>query len=225
MNYFQECFLVATTMVGLGCDEAMTNNEFGEFMRRLRESRGLGVNQLAQKASVSGSEVSRIESGTRKRPHPDTLMKLAGALRHPVEDLYKRLGYLTEPEAEESLSPIILRIKELASPLGLDIEQVAKKAGACFDSLVTLNLDDPDPHILWPVAQTLGTSMAYLTGETDDPRPIMQPGQAAHNATDPFGGADLTPEDIRDMERTYIRIEKRREERRRLKGDGGDSSN
>lgn len=201
----------------------MTDNLFGRFFRRLRESKGLGTNQLAAKSGVSNAEISRIESGERKRPHPDTLMKLARALGHPVEDFYARLGYL----AVDSVNgpPLVTRVRKLAESAGLAYGDVLQKADVEPKALVYVDPDDPDPYILWPVARVLRTSIAYLAGETDDPRPIMQPGQAAHNAINPFGGADLTPKDIQDMERTYLRIEKRRAERGRLKGDSDNKSN
>lgn len=54
--------------------------EFGEKLKKLRTSKGLGVNQLAVKSGVSASQISRFEKGERKDPTLETLKKLASAL-------------------------------------------------------------------------------------------------------------------------------------------------
>ncbi|MGG5358578.1 MULTISPECIES: helix-turn-helix domain-containing protein [unclassified Enterococcus] len=54
--------------------------EFGEKLKKLRTSKGLGVNQLAIKSGVSASQISRFEKGERKDPTLETLKKLASAL-------------------------------------------------------------------------------------------------------------------------------------------------
>ena len=54
--------------------------EFGEKLKELRTSRGLGVNQLALKSGVSASQISRFEKGERKDPTLEALKKLSVAL-------------------------------------------------------------------------------------------------------------------------------------------------
>ena len=54
--------------------------EFGEKLKELRTSKGLGVNQLALKSGVSASQISRFEKGERKDPTLETLKKLSVAL-------------------------------------------------------------------------------------------------------------------------------------------------
>ncbi|EMF0282709.1 helix-turn-helix transcriptional regulator [Enterococcus hirae] len=54
--------------------------EFGEKLKKLRTSKGLGVNQLALKSRVSASQISRFEKGERKDPTLETLKKLSLAL-------------------------------------------------------------------------------------------------------------------------------------------------
>jgi len=53
---------------------------FGEKLKQLRESKKLGVNQLALKSGVSASQISRFEKGERKEPTLETVEKLAVAL-------------------------------------------------------------------------------------------------------------------------------------------------
>lgn len=54
--------------------------EFGEKLKELRLSKGLGVNQLALKSGVSASQISRFENGERKDPTFETVKKLSQAL-------------------------------------------------------------------------------------------------------------------------------------------------
>lgn len=54
--------------------------DFGKKLKDLRESKGLGVNQLAVKSGVSASNISRFENGQRKGPTLETVKKLSKAL-------------------------------------------------------------------------------------------------------------------------------------------------
>lgn len=54
--------------------------DFGVKLKQLRESKGFGVNQLAQKSGVSSSQISRFENGQRKDPTLETVKKLSIAL-------------------------------------------------------------------------------------------------------------------------------------------------
>lgn len=53
--------------------------EFGYYLRQLREGKGLTINQLAALAGISGAQISRIENGLRGVPKPATLRKIAEA--------------------------------------------------------------------------------------------------------------------------------------------------
>ncbi|WP_150273184.1 helix-turn-helix domain-containing protein [Paenibacillus tepidiphilus] len=69
---------------------------FGEYMKQLREQQGLTINQVAGRAGISGSQISRIENGLRGVPKPATLRKLADALESSYEALMERAGHLEE---------------------------------------------------------------------------------------------------------------------------------
>lgn len=60
---------------------------FGEKLKQIRESKGLGVNQLALKSGVNASQISRFENGKRKDPQMDTVKKLAKALDVSISEL------------------------------------------------------------------------------------------------------------------------------------------
>jgi transcriptional regulator with XRE-family HTH domain len=70
--------------------------EFGDYMKHLRETKGLTINQLAVAAGISGSQISRIENGLRGVPKPTTLRKIAEATGVPYEELMDQAGYLQD---------------------------------------------------------------------------------------------------------------------------------
>lgn len=69
--------------------------EFGNYLRQLREGKGLTINQLAALAGISGAQISRIENGLRGVPKPATLRKIAEATGASYEELMGKAGYLT----------------------------------------------------------------------------------------------------------------------------------
>ncbi|MGE7827831.1 helix-turn-helix domain-containing protein [Paenibacillus sp. NPDC093718] len=73
---------------------------FGSYLKEMRENKGWSINQLAQAADISGSQISRIENGLRGIPKPQTLRKMADALEVPYEELMNRAGYLQQDAAK-----------------------------------------------------------------------------------------------------------------------------
>ena len=67
---------------------------FGKYVKQLREQRGLSINQLAQAAEISGSQISRIENGLRGVPKPPTIRKISEVLGCTYEEMMSRAGYL-----------------------------------------------------------------------------------------------------------------------------------
>lgn len=59
----------------------------GSKIQRLRLIRGLRINELAKRAKISASIISKIESGAQESLHPKTVRKLARAFRIPVRML------------------------------------------------------------------------------------------------------------------------------------------
>jgi len=78
--------------------EAMEN--FGNYMRRLRKSKGLTLKQVENQAKVSNAYISQIERGLRNPPHPDILKRLAKAYDVQHRELLVAAGYLEEDSAE-----------------------------------------------------------------------------------------------------------------------------
>ncbi|PYE48514.1 transcriptional regulator with XRE-family HTH domain [Paenibacillus barcinonensis] len=67
---------------------------FGPYMKQLREQQGFSINQLAEAAGISNSQISRIENGVRGVPKPATIRKIADALHVPYTDMMKQAGYI-----------------------------------------------------------------------------------------------------------------------------------
>jgi len=67
--------------------------DFGSYIKECRQRKEMNISQLATAADISVAQISRIESGLRKTPKPQTLKALALALETDFEDLMRRAGY------------------------------------------------------------------------------------------------------------------------------------
>ena len=67
--------------------EASTTTVYGRQIRRLRDARKWSQEDLARRAHIGKQAMSDIESGRTKRPHIDSLQRIAKALDVPVGDL------------------------------------------------------------------------------------------------------------------------------------------
>jgi transcriptional regulator with XRE-family HTH domain len=79
-------------------------SDFGKVLRELRETRGLSVNQLAMYSGVSSALISKIETGKRGVPKPDTLEKLSKGLKVPYDTLMELAGYLDNPDLRKKIT-------------------------------------------------------------------------------------------------------------------------
>ncbi len=84
----------------------LTNQELGEYLKSIRESRNLTLRQVDYRSDVSYSHLSMIESGARKAL-PLTLKELAKVYNIDYIDLLEKAGYidLAEKERLNKLSP------------------------------------------------------------------------------------------------------------------------
>ena len=71
-------------------------DNFGEYLRKLREAQRWSLRQVAAKTGVSVSYITQIENGKRKAPGPEILKKLAPVYIVPVRELLKAAGYLED---------------------------------------------------------------------------------------------------------------------------------
>jgi transcriptional regulator with XRE-family HTH domain len=72
---------------------------FGENIKKIRESKGLGINELSRLSGVNASYISAMERGEKENPTITTLKKLADALEVTVDELLQ-----SEPITQEKLN-------------------------------------------------------------------------------------------------------------------------
>jgi len=77
------------------------NAEFGSYLKSVREGKGLTLNQLATYSGISNAQISRIENGHRGVPKPESIRKLAEALKVPYEEMMEAAGYISEQAIPE----------------------------------------------------------------------------------------------------------------------------
>ncbi len=80
--------------------------QLGDTLRAHRTAANLTVRQLADRAGLVASTVSRLETGQIESPRPEHLQQLARALSFEVEDFYALADYLM-PEGLPALKPYL----------------------------------------------------------------------------------------------------------------------
>ena len=69
----------------------MTN--YGEYIKALRESKGLTLREVEKQTDISNAYLSQLESSKIKQPSPITLHKLAELYGVKYEVLMEKVGY------------------------------------------------------------------------------------------------------------------------------------
>lgn len=91
---------------------------FGEYLRRIRKSKKMSIEKLAEASGLSYSGIQRIERNERGTPKPSTIRLLAQGLREPYEVLMEKAGYMSEDEYNYQADPTIPpEVKELLDSL------------------------------------------------------------------------------------------------------------
>lgn len=72
----------------------MDANEFGNYLRSLRNAKGLTLTQLGNLIGYSNPYLSQIENGLKGIPAPELLKKLSGPLGVTYEELMVLAGHL-----------------------------------------------------------------------------------------------------------------------------------
>ena len=104
--------MVLDTSSSICYSERMENEDqpkLGQYLRALREAKGLSLRQVEGKSGISNAFVSQMESGKVKQPSPIMLYKLAGLYGVPYESLMELAGYpspsalATEPRSASAV--------------------------------------------------------------------------------------------------------------------------
>jgi HTH-type transcriptional regulator, competence development regulator len=69
---------------------------FGEYLKYLRTEKKISQRELAEVSGVSNAEISRIETGERKKPSYITLKAIAPYVGVSYQELLKEAGYIEE---------------------------------------------------------------------------------------------------------------------------------
>jgi len=72
------------------------DDNFGKYLKDLRNNQKLSLRDVEAKGGISASYLAQIEQGRRRPPGPDILKRLAPVYDVPVRDLLKAAGYLEE---------------------------------------------------------------------------------------------------------------------------------
>lgn len=77
------------------------SENFGVYLKRMREQRGLTLAQLSEESDISIAQLSRLENSLRDEPRQETITKLAGALNVPYVEVMIAAGYLDNMSKDE----------------------------------------------------------------------------------------------------------------------------
>lgn len=134
----------------------------GEYIKYLRQTKKLSLNQLALYSNVSNAHISRIENGKRK-PSPDILKKLSIHLDVSYEELLKKAGYLDDSRISHE------RLRGLREERQLLQKNIAKylNISASDYGFYEQGKNTPDNETLKLLADFFKVSTEYLLGRSD----------------------------------------------------------
>jgi HTH-type transcriptional regulator, competence development regulator len=79
-------------------------SEFGSYIKKIRESKHLTLNQVALYSDISAAQLSRIENGKRGVPKPNTIKGISEGLKYDYNKLMEIAGYIKDgPQNNEDL--------------------------------------------------------------------------------------------------------------------------
>ena len=77
-------------------------DDFGKYLRELREAAKLSIGELTRLSGVSQPYISQIENGNRGIPSIDVLKKLIEPLKADYKEFLAKAGYLQDPATLEA---------------------------------------------------------------------------------------------------------------------------
>ncbi|WP_337101986.1 helix-turn-helix domain-containing protein [Paenibacillus sp. YIM B09110] len=72
----------------------MSQNDFGDFLKKQRAFKGYTVRQLSEMAEISPSYITNLENGKRGVPSPEVLKRLHGPLGITFQELMVKAGHV-----------------------------------------------------------------------------------------------------------------------------------
>ena len=93
--------------------KSSTSAPLGQAVRQARNALRLSVRELARRADIPHTQISRIESGQIKKPSREALVSIAKALEQNPMPLLILAGHLDRDEARAALRPFFREGAEL----------------------------------------------------------------------------------------------------------------
>lgn len=90
-------------------------NDYGNYIKALRESKGLTLRDVEKQTDISNAYLSQLESSKIKQPSPIMLYKLAELYGIKYEILMEKVGYPIPMASNNTNSP---RTKGILSRIG-----------------------------------------------------------------------------------------------------------
>lgn len=122
----------------------------GELIKKVRKEKGMTQKQLADKAEISFSMISKLESGERKNPTNEILTKLASALgvskAELVDDKAKIFAEWDEKYNSKRFSTDIKRLEKVEELKKLLHELYPNDYNFLIDLFNRLGLMDTDEN-------------------------------------------------------------------------------
>ncbi|CUU47300.1 helix-turn-helix domain-containing protein [Clostridium beijerinckii] len=110
---------------------------FGENIKKIRESKNIGVNELSRLSGVNASYISALERDEKKNPSVMILNKLANALGIAVDDIMKSESNIDEESSnihEESITYETDEFKTAEAAMKFILKQPAIMGFGGFDA-------------------------------------------------------------------------------------------
>lgn len=115
--------------------------QFGEYLRSLRQEKGLTLTKLAEESGVSHPYLSQIENGKKNNyPSSEVLIKLAGPLGVDYEELMEKAGHLPSDSFRSNLTAMLEKALSVTTInnqffdfLMDDVKQVERKYEDCLE--------------------------------------------------------------------------------------------
>jgi transcriptional regulator with XRE-family HTH domain len=127
-------------------------NEFGDFLKRLRIKRGLSLRELARRSEVSQSYLSLVERGKRGVPTPEQLLKIAPHLNVDYLELMRAAEYIKDDLELTAEEKEFLKDIEEGAPLS----QLMKYKPTIDEKEVTVNELEFAINIIRNLRKTMG---------------------------------------------------------------------
>jgi len=104
---------------------------YGEYIKALRESKGLTLREVEKQTEVSNAYLSQLESSKIKQPSPITLHKLAELYGVKYEVLMEKVGYpvpqaTSSVKSRKSENNVLRRIGEVTKEEEIELLEYLK---------------------------------------------------------------------------------------------------